>query len=234
MREKISVIVPTLNEEKFIEKTLLALKDQTMPKNEYEIIVSDSSSSDSTVEIAKSLADKVVVCERISAGYGRNFGAKHAKGSKLAFVDADTIVSPSYIEGVKEALDKGIAATGPMRAYKTDKLKHRIFYRAWSGLTRFTVMIQYPLVPGFSMAVKKSVFDDVDGFRKDKVTTEDYEFCMRIKKHGSFVFSNKMLVHTSARRFEEIGYLPYIANGINFLLFKKSWTWEKHRKDYSK
>ncbi|MEM4598606.1 MAG: glycosyltransferase, partial [Candidatus Diapherotrites archaeon] len=41
----ISVIVPTLNEEKFIEKTLLALKDQTVPKHEYEVIVSDSSSS---------------------------------------------------------------------------------------------------------------------------------------------------------------------------------------------
>ncbi|MEM4662844.1 MAG: glycosyltransferase [Candidatus Diapherotrites archaeon] len=226
--------MPTLNEEKFIEKTLNALMDQTLPKSEYEIIVSDSSSSDGTVEIAKSLADKVVVCERISAGYGRNFGAKHAKGSRLAFVDADTIVAPTYLEGVKEALSKGIAATGPIRAYKTDKLKHRLFYYCWSGLTKFTIIIRYPLVPGFSMAVRKNIFDKVGGFRGDKVTTEDYEFCIRIWKYGLFIFNRKMLVYTSARRFDEIGYLPYIVNGINFLIRRKSWTWEKHRKDYSK
>jgi len=53
MNPKISVIVPTYNEEKFIGKCLKALNTQTLPRDEYEIIVSDSSSTDRTVKIAK-------------------------------------------------------------------------------------------------------------------------------------------------------------------------------------
>ncbi|MCX8189926.1 MAG: glycosyltransferase [Candidatus Diapherotrites archaeon] len=230
----ISVIVPTLNEEKFIEKTLLALKDQTMPKNEYEIIVSDSSSSDSTVEIAKSLADKVVVCERISAGYGRNFGAKHAKGSKLAFVDADTIVSPSYIEGVKEALDKGIAATGPMRALEKDSLKIRAFYRWWSLQSRISILTKKPIFPGFNFAVTKKAFEDAGGFRPDPITNEDIDLSFKLAKKGRLVFSKKMLVYTSTRRLKEISIPQYVMNAVDFALFNRSRHWKEHRKDYEK
>jgi len=116
MQKKFSVIVPTLNEEAFIEKCLLALSDQTVSRREYGIIVSDSSSEDNTVEIAGSLADNVVVCEKKSAGFGRNFGAKNAKTELLGFIDADTIASATWVEGAIQALQKGVAATGPIKS----------------------------------------------------------------------------------------------------------------------
>jgi glycosyltransferase involved in cell wall biosynthesis len=60
---KVSVIIPTYNEENYIKNCILALRNQDY-KGEYEIIVSDGNSKDNTVKIAKKFADKVVVCEK--------------------------------------------------------------------------------------------------------------------------------------------------------------------------
>jgi len=103
-----SVVVPTLNEQEFIERTLKALLNQSVSREKYEVVVSDSSSSDKTVEIAKRYADKVVVCKKHSAGFGRNFGAKNSSGSLIGFVDADTIVCETWVEGLIESLGKGV------------------------------------------------------------------------------------------------------------------------------
>ncbi|MEM0360411.1 MAG: glycosyltransferase [Candidatus Diapherotrites archaeon] len=235
MREKIiSVIVPTLNEEQFIGKCLESLSRQTIPRKEYEIIVSDSSSEDNTVKIAKKLADKVVVCKRVSAGYGRNFGAKHAKGKYLVFIDGDTIASPTFLEGAKEALENAIAATGPISALEKDSLLMRAYYKMWSIQNRITVLIRFPLFPGFNFAVRKDIFEKEKGFLTKNITTEDLELSLRLKKKGRIAFSEKMLVLTSTRRIRELGLTSCIKSATNFLLFGKSHPWEEHRKDFAK
>ncbi|MCD6478550.1 MAG: glycosyltransferase [Candidatus Diapherotrites archaeon] len=228
----ISVVIPTLNEEKFIEKTIRALLDQTLPKREYEIIVSDSSSKDATVEIAESLADRVVVCKCVSAGYGRNFGAKHAKGSMLAFIDADTIASPTYLEGVKEALSKYIAATGPVRALNEKSLILRAFYRMWSLQSRISAMIRFPLFPGFNFAVRKHHFELAGGFNEGNITCEDLDLSLRLRKYGRLGFNNKMLVYTSTRRLHKTSLISYIWNGVRFVLFRKAQSWDEFRMDF--
>ncbi len=77
----ISIIIPTLDEEKLIETTLRSLKEGlTLP---HEIIVSDGGSSDRTVEIARCFADQLVEHRgawRETIGQGRNQGARVAKG----------------------------------------------------------------------------------------------------------------------------------------------------------
>jgi len=228
----ISVIVPTLNEEEFIEKCLNSLLDQTLPKKEYEIIVSDSSSTDATVEIAKSLADKVVVCERVSAGFGRNYGARYAKGDKLVFIDADTIACGTFLEGANEGLEKSIACTGPIRALEKNSLLLRAFYRWWSLQSRISVLLRYPIFPGFNFAVRKEAFEITGGFKTHDMTTEDIELSLRLRRYGKISFSEKMLVFTSTRRLKEIGLPSYVANAITFVLFKRCRSWKEHRKDF--
>ncbi len=63
----ISVIVPTLNEEKYIEPTLKALKNQIY-RRKFEVIVADSLSRDKTVEIAEKYADKVISVKKRTVG----------------------------------------------------------------------------------------------------------------------------------------------------------------------
>ena len=79
----ISIVIPTLNEEKIIETTLRSLRAYS---GYLEIIVSDGRSTDRTVEIARSIADTVVVHsgpERQNISKGRNRGAEVATGDIL-------------------------------------------------------------------------------------------------------------------------------------------------------
>ncbi|MFH1234664.1 MAG: glycosyltransferase [Candidatus Diapherotrites archaeon] len=235
MAEKIiSVVVPTLNEGGFIGKCLESLANQSLPREEYEIIVSDSSSEDRTVQIAKKLADKVVVCKRVSAGFGRNFGAKQAKGKYIVFIDGDTRASRTFLEGVKESLENAVASTGPISALEKDSIVMRAYYKMWSLQNRITVLIHFPLFPGFNFAVRRGIFEREKGFLTGNITTEDLELSLRLKKKGRIAFSNKMLVYTSTRRIRELGLTSCIKSATNFLLFGKSHPWEEHRQDFAK
>jgi len=98
MEPELSVIVPVLDEEKFLEATLASIKDQNTNK-EFELIVSDNGSTDSSLEIAKKYADRVVQCEERGIGPARHFGALNAsQGSKFfVFIDADTHIPGYYL-----------------------------------------------------------------------------------------------------------------------------------------
>ena len=227
-----SIIVPALNEEQFIERSLKALLTQSVPREQYEIIVSDSSSTDSTIEIAKRYADKVVFCKKHSAGFGRNNGAKHAKSELIGFVDADTIVEHTWVEGLIEALGKGVGCTGPIESLEKDSLQMNLFYRWWSLQSRVSVMLHYPIFPGFNTGVRKKEFNAVSGYSIENITTEDIELGQKLNQVGKIVFSPKMKVKTSTRRLQEISLSSYIWNGIRFVLIGKSRGWEQHRKNF--
>jgi glycosyltransferase involved in cell wall biosynthesis len=228
----VSIVVPTLNEEKFIGQCLQSLQNQTVARERYEIIVSDSSSTDATVQIAKKYADKIVVCKKHSAGFGRNEGARHANSELLGFVDADTIVEKNWVAALIEGLDKGIACTGSISALEKDSLLLRLFFRWWGLQSRLSVMARYPIFPGFNFGVRKKEFDSVGGFSTRNITTEDIELGQKLKNSGKVAFSKKMHVRTSTRRMQNISIPAHIWNGISFVLFKKSRTWQEYRRDF--
>ena len=90
MEPLVSVIVPTKEEENYIEDTLKAIRNQSY--SNIEIIVSDGCSSDNTIQRAKKLADQIVINPKISTSAGKNLGARNANGDLLVFVDADTLL----------------------------------------------------------------------------------------------------------------------------------------------
>lgn len=97
----ISVIIPTLNEEKRISDTLEAIYSGTLIPS--EIIVVDGGSSDCTVRIIKEKYPDVVLLnnpERTAAA-GRNVGMKKAKGDIIAFTDGDCIVDRDWLKNIK-------------------------------------------------------------------------------------------------------------------------------------
>jgi len=107
---KVSVIIPTKNEEEFIEKTLKSVNNQSIPRKDYEIIISDSESTDKTVKIAKKFADKILIKKTSNPAKGRNYGAEHAKGDILVFLDADTILPKNALEIIAEKIENGYVA----------------------------------------------------------------------------------------------------------------------------
>ena len=230
----ISVVVPTYNEEEHIETCLKALLDQTLPKSQYEIIVSDSSSTDNTVKLAKKLVDKVTVCKKVGAGFGRNWGASKAKGSILAFVDADSIPARGWLEAIKGALDSkdAVAVTGPFHSIEKESVLEQFFYRVWSTECHLTTVLGFPLLPGFNFAVKKNAFDQAGGFKNDDEVCEDFDLSLKLRREGQVKFDKDMEAATSARKLREMGIIKYSLHGLMFLLFKKKYTWADHRQDW--
>jgi len=106
---KISIIIPTLNEEKNLSRVLRSIKNYMKNRNEkYEIIVVDGYSKDRTVEIAKKFGAKVIF-DDVGKGSALRKGMKVAKGDIIITMDADCSHQSSelglLIEGIKAGYD---------------------------------------------------------------------------------------------------------------------------------
>ena len=94
----ISLVIPTLNEEKNIGESLRSLKNQTY--RNFEIIIADGGSKDKTVEIARKYADRVIVYKGSGISEAKNRGVREAKGDILVFTDADTKFENDWLEKI--------------------------------------------------------------------------------------------------------------------------------------
>ncbi len=107
MSEKVSVIVPVFNVEKYLNECIQSLINQTY--SDIEIILVDDGSSDMSPEICDSYAsDKVKVYHKNNGGLSsaRNFGIEKSTGRFLCFVDSDDCVDSNFIELMYQALRK--------------------------------------------------------------------------------------------------------------------------------
>ncbi len=104
-RPRISIVIPTLNEEKNIKKTIAAIKGRLFCKD-YEIIVSDGNSIDRTIEYAMAEGARVI---RSKPGKGRalRIGFEAARGEILVSIDADMSMRPEEINLMVTAIDIG-------------------------------------------------------------------------------------------------------------------------------
>lgn len=89
---KLSIILPTYNNEKTFYECLKSLTEQDFPKKEYEILVLDGGSTDKTLEIARRFPVKIIKNPKKSEEPARILGISLAKGEILAFIDADNVV----------------------------------------------------------------------------------------------------------------------------------------------
>ncbi len=110
---RVSVIIPCHNEEKHIGECLDSLMNQTLPANQYELVVVDDGSTDRTVEIARGYVvkhpDRLAFFQQNHAGpaLARNLGAKAATGKVLAFLDADMNFAPDFLEKLIGPIEAG-------------------------------------------------------------------------------------------------------------------------------
>jgi len=196
----ISVVVCAKNEEKYIEKCLKCLKNQTLRA---EIIVVDGHSKDRTVSIAKKYADKVVEDNGVGVADARNVGWKVAKGNIIAYCDADCLPPKDWVEKISKLMNGNICISGPLYPYDGDTLM-KIAFKFWTNYsTRFYGFLGLQYIWGPNMIVKKNIL------RKHPFMTnilEDYDLARRIKKEGKIRYFNKLLMPMSARRYVRYGF----------------------------
>ncbi len=225
---EISVIVPSLNEEKYIGKAMQSLRDQAF--KDYEIILVDNCSTDRTREIAKKYA-RILKDKRKGVGLARNLGSRIARGKILLFLDADTVASKGLLSEYKNAFssDEVVAATGPILPLEKTSRFVRISYKFVSILfVRLSIFFGRPSIVGSNFAVRRSAFEKAGGFDEKLLTYEDWNLSNKLKKYGKIRYLNGALVRTSARRVFAWGvsgfFLYYVINMFKYHATKKPRT----------
>lgn len=193
--ELISIIIPTLNEEKNIAACLAS----TERAFNVERIVVDGGSRDRTREIALSCGVKV-----LGAPTGRaqqmNAGARSAAGDLLLFLHADTRLPEGFADTVRYTLTlQGIAAGAFEFRLDATSPGLRFIERLANWRSR---CLQLPYGDQ-AIFIRSALFREMGGYR-DMPIMEDYEFIQRLKKRGR-IYTAPYPAVTSARRWKELG-----------------------------
>ena len=201
MNAPVSVIIPALNEEKYLPILLESIKNQSVKPQ--EIIIADAGSADKTKEIAKDYG-----CKIVKGGYmptGRNNGAAAAKEEILLFLDSDTKLPPRFIErNVKEFQERQLGVATCYTSTRSMKFLNTLGMRFMNGYYRITQGFR-PHAYGYCIFAKKTVHDAIKGFDEDIFVGEDQDYALRAGKIAKFGILNSESVIASMRRFEEDG-----------------------------
>ncbi len=207
----ISFIVPAYNEEAVIGATLSALHAAARTVDEpYEIIVADDASTDRTAEIASVRGARVITAHHRQIAATRNSGARHARGDRFIFVDADTIVPARTLRAALAALKRGAAGGGSATRFDG---KIPLYARAMLPLCVGAFRI-LRLAAGCFVFCCRDAFEAVGGFDENLFASEEVAFSQAVKKHGPFVVLREHVI-TSGRKLRQ-----YRATEILGLLFR--------------
>ncbi len=192
----LSVIIPTLNEEMNIEKTI----NRARSGADVEIIVVDGGSSDSTTSKVKALG-----CVMLQTGPGRaaqmNTGAEAATGDILLFLHADTFLPDNFAETVYKTIQKdGVAAGAFQLTIDSDRISARIitWFANWrSRLFQLPYGDQALFLSRYHF-IKAGTFPEI-------ALLEDFELIRKLRRQGKII-TLPIAVSTSDRRWSRLGF----------------------------
>ena len=191
---RISLIIPTFNEESVILRKLLNLEDMVYPKDKMDIIFVDSGSTDNTIQILRSFMNKnpnrfrlLVQSQRFGKASALNYAVKHAKGDIVFMTDADAILDKNAIEKIVENFNDPVigAVTGELFILNSDQSSITKLEKSYRSFYEFIRMGESnldstPIFNGPITAFRKELFDDL----KLDTVTDDIELCIRIREKG--------------------------------------------------
>lgn len=204
----LSIIIPTLNEEKYLPKLIANIKEQSF--NNYEIIISDGNSSDQTRLIAQAAGCKVVNSFDRHPSFQRNNGAKIAQGEVLLFLDADVRLPANFLTvAYQDFNSRKLDFAGFYLKFDSTKIIYKI-YNIIYYLLFYPSQYFKPLLVGAAIIVKKSAHEKVNGFDQSIVVGEDFDYAWRLGKKHRFRMIKSTYFYYSPRRWEKEGHLKTI------------------------
>lgn len=206
MKFDISIVIPARNEEKYLPNCLEAIKRaEEVAKLNVEIICVVNRSTDKTEEIARAAGCKVVKSEAKNLSIIRNSGVKEASAKYIVTIDADSIMSKAMLKKVKQLLDGDKYIGGGVM----------IFPERYSLGIILTAICLVPLIMKYQISggmffFRKGDFNDISGFDEKKVSVEDIDFAIRLKKYGKrrkqrYATILTESITTSCRKFDHFG-----------------------------
>lgn len=223
---KYSIVIPTFNRTGSLKDCLLSISKQTISKNNFEIIVVDDGSTDSTKKdiekIKKELLPNIfyIYQENKGCASARNTGIKAATGSIIFFTDDDCVVPVYWMEKLLKGFEKYPQTCGVGGWYSAteEELRTNKFAQIFNARIRqhsgnyedYTVLSNSTGVSlcwnTANVAYKKEVFEKVglfDTYTK-KTAMVDYELRMRILYSGLYLYYIPLIItHNKKINFKE-------------------------------
>lgn len=202
---KISVVIPTYNEETRIRKCLESILNQDVEAD--EIIVVDNNNKDKTSQIARKMGVRVVRERKQGMIPARNCGFDSVRGDIIARIDADVTVPHDWIKRIKKNFESGKidALTGPViladhkiKAITKSTLPSHIYLESLRMLTGGKRYLQGPNM-SLTSRIWQKVRDNVT--LDDSKVHEDLDLSLKIIKSGGIIgYDRRLTVNGSARR----------------------------------
>lgn len=198
---ELSIVIIALNEEKNIGRLLNSIKKQDY-KN-YEIILSDAGSTDSTLKIARKSRLETRIVKGGLPACGRNAGARIARGKFILFLDADVLLPKTFLKNVMKQMQEekvDIASVNhiPLTKGKIEKLLHKAYNLWQKSMEKID-----PHACGNCMIIKKNLFEKLGGFDETIKLAEDHALARKAFKQGARYKVLDIGIFVSTRRLKK-------------------------------
>ncbi|TDI96617.1 MAG: glycosyltransferase [Deltaproteobacteria bacterium] len=216
---KLSIIIPTLNEADYITGTLSSIIVNKCYENKPEIIVVDSGSTDNTADIARPLADKLILIKSLSSGRWEalNKGAESSCGEILLFLDADTVVPKDYDKEIEKVfINKNIVGG----AFEFTLDGRQFGLRVVELINRVRYRVRHSFYGDQGFFVRSDIFHKAGMFPARRLF-ETSAMCRKLQRFGKLKLIKKPAL-TSPRRFIEGGIYRVLLNDIKLWFSNKT------------
>ena len=189
LQPKISVIIPTYNSERTIEKCLISILSQTYPH--LEVVIVDGGSMDRTISICKNFSVKIIKSKQNIVGLSRQIGVEESTGDICAFIDSDVILpSKTWLSQMETHFyDKtpnaiaGVFSLGMSDENQPASLRLMIDTGPRDPPKVVSSDNYFPVGTGHTM-ILKNVILKLGGFKRDLHYNEDHELIDRVLRAG--------------------------------------------------
>jgi len=204
-----SLVIPALNEERYLPILLSDLKNQTF--TDFEVIIVDGKSDDKTVQKSQKFNSyfplKIISSSKRNVSFQRNLGAKEAKSDWIVFMDADNRLPKYFLQGIKYRIEKSdpdffTTYIRPDSTHQLDKGVARIvnlYFEAQKNT-------QKPSAMESLFGCKKTAFNKIRGFNPNIKWGEGTDLLFKAKKkHFKFYVYKDPIYTYSFRRLRSQG-----------------------------
>jgi hypothetical protein len=201
----ISLIIPIYNVEKFLDRSLKSVEDQTIDKNEFEVILVNDGSTDGSKEIIAKYMKRnpnFKYLEKKNGGLSdaRNYGLDHAKGEYVAFLDSDDYVEPETYQLLYNKAKEGdydLVECDFAWEYEDEGWVKADFRKAY-GYSDKHDMLKNIRVVAWNKLIKKSLIDKLNLRFSYGLRYEDIDFTYKLVPYleaDKVEYVDRVLIH---------------------------------------
>lgn len=206
-REKVSIIIPTYNRAKMLEKSVNSVLAQTYPW--FEVLIIDDGSTDNTRQLVASFQDKRIRYYQMEKNQGasaaRNYGLQNANYDYIAFEDSDDLWYADKLEKQMKILqnaDEDIGIVYHKIVYDFGEGRYAILppeeiEKEKKSGNIYTQMLYHNLIPCPSILARRSAIRKTGNFDTELKALEDYDFALRLTKKYKAYFLDEILLNAS-------------------------------------